>query len=302
VTSAKRTLSAGFFAAACCVPLFAFGGAVIDFGKLIPAAIGSWKASGEDRVYDRQSLYDYMDGGAEVYLAFDFRQVWARKYGGPDDGEMSLDIYDMGSSAEAFGIFSCDRSDPPAAIGQESTFAYGLLRFHQGRFFVTVTCSDESDASGRTVLELGLAVAAVLGPPGPPPDLLTLLPAASLAADKTSYFHAPVSLGNRYFVAADNILRLDRSTDCALAEYATSSAKPAVLLLVRYPGPEAAETARSSFLAAYLPAAGPDGTARTEDKGWVSCARHDAYVAVVFNAPDPLWSRALLSAIAYPPK
>ena len=73
------------------------GGPMPDFFRLIPARVGDWTAARKDAVYDRKSLYDYMDGGAEVYLAFDFRQVFARKYAGPGgkDKEISLDIYDI---------------------------------------------------------------------------------------------------------------------------------------------------------------------------------------------------------------
>ena len=76
-----------------------------------------------------------MDGGAEVYLAFDFRRVFARKYAGPGGNELALDIYDMGSPEEAFGIFSCDRGTPAAGIGQDSEYGFGLLRFQSGPVF-----------------------------------------------------------------------------------------------------------------------------------------------------------------------
>jgi hypothetical protein len=302
VTNAMRRLLRGAGALALAAALFADGGAVTDFGKLVPATVGAWRASGEDHVYDRQTLYDYMDGGAEVYLSFDFRTVWTRKYSGPDDREMTLDIYDMGSPAEAYGIFSCDRADPPAGIGQDSEYGYGLLRFRQGRYFVTITATDEDEGTGKTVIELGRAVLSHLGPPGPGPDMLAWLPADSLQSEKTSFFHTVVSLNNRYFLAADNILRLDRSTDCVLAEYAVSAEKPAVLLLVRYPDPSAAEAARRSFLTAYLPGAGSDGTASTDDKGWVSVSLHGACLAVVFDAPGAARARGLLSMINYPAK
>ncbi len=184
-----------------------------DFSRLIPARVGDWTAAGKDAVYDRKTLYDYMDGGAEVYLAFDFRQVFARKYAGPGGKEISLDIYDMGSSAEAYGIFSCDREDPGAGIGQGSEYGFGLLRFHQGRFFVTVMTAEEGEDAGKAVLDIGRAVAKELGPPGPGPDMVGYLPRDSLRPDRTSYFHANVNLNNRYFVASENILGLDRSTD-----------------------------------------------------------------------------------------
>ncbi len=67
--------------------LISDGGAVAIFGEKIPKKIGGWAASGKDRTFNRETLYDYMDGGAEVYLAFDFREGWSRKYAGPGAGK-----------------------------------------------------------------------------------------------------------------------------------------------------------------------------------------------------------------------
>ena len=117
-TTAARVLIATALLGAILIPCP--GGPMPDFSRLVPVKVGDWSAAGKDAVYDRKTLYGYMDGGAEVYLAFDFRQVFTRKYAGPDgrNQEISLDIYDMGAPAEAYGIFSCDREDPPAGIGQ----------------------------------------------------------------------------------------------------------------------------------------------------------------------------------------
>ena len=102
-------------------------------------------------VYGRDKLFDYMDGGAEVYLAFDFREVFVRKYADAAGNEIALDIYDMGSSREAFGIFSFDRQDPEAGIGQDSEYGLGLLKFRQGRYFVSITVSGDEKAAEKAI-------------------------------------------------------------------------------------------------------------------------------------------------------
>jgi hypothetical protein len=291
------------------------GGAVDDLGRSIPRTVGGWEANGPDRVFDRTTLYDYMDGGAEVFLAFDFREVWTRTYvprgsapaaspAGPEPPELTLDVYDMGSPAEAFGIFSCDREDPDAGIGQDSEAGFGLLRFRQGRYFVTVTASAEDEAALKAVLEIGRAALPALGPPGPRPAILDLLPPAGLRPERTSFFHSNVNLNTRFFISSENILNLDRSTDCAFAEYDRGPApgEPVYLLLVRYPDAPRAAAARRSFLAGYLPEADPDGegAAQTEDKKWVLASLRCEFVVVIFNAPDVGRARSLAAAVRFP--
>jgi hypothetical protein len=190
----------------------------------------------------------------------------------------------MGSPAEAFGIFSCDRQDPGAGVGQGSEYGPGLLRFWRGRYFVSITVAGNEDKAEKAVLDLGKAVAPLLGPDGAPPDLLAALPAEGLKADRTSYFHDQVHLSNRYFISSDNVLGLDSKTECAFAEYADPGGAGARLLVVRYPSAERARAAEASFRKALLPGAGPDGTALTEKKRWSAVGTKENVLAAVFEA------------------
>jgi len=275
---------------------------VKDFGPQIPRQVLDWKASGEDAVYDRKTLYDYMDGGAEVYLAFDFREVFVRKYADAEENELNLDIYDMGSPAEAFGMFSCDRQDPEAGIGQGSEYGPGLLRFWRGRYFVSITVSGNEDKAEKAVLELGKAIAPLLGPDGAVPEMINLLPAAGLQAEKTSYFHNHVHLSNRYFVAAENILDLDEKTECLFAEYASASGDSARLLVVRYPDAARAGAAAASFLKSALPGADADRAARIENKGWAMVKTRASVLAAVFEASSKEYAGRLAEATLRPLK
>jgi len=278
------------------------GGAVKDFGPQIPKQVLDWKASGPDAVYDRKTLYDYMDGGAEVYLAFDFREVFVRKYADAAENELVLDIYDMGSPAEAFGLFSCDRQDPEAGIGQGSEYGPGLLRFWRGRYFVSITVSGNEDKAEKAVLELGKAVAPLLGPDGALPEMLRILPSAGLQADKTSYFHNHVHLSNRYFVSSENILNLDEKTECLFAEYDSPGGDAGRLLVVRYPDADQAKAAASSFLKSFLPGADADGAGLNENKKWTMIKTRDNVLAIVFEGSSKDYAGRLAEAAIRPLK
>jgi len=272
-----------------------------DLAQSIPKRILDWEATGQDIVYNQKTIYDYMDGGAEVFLAFDFRKLLVRKYKGQaKEDEISLDIYDMGSSGEAFGIFSCDRQDPEAGIGQESEYGYGLLRFWQGRFFVSITASGEEQRAEKAILELGKAVAPLLGPAGPVPELLKCLPEAGLKKNRISYFHAAINLNNRFFVASENILGLGRDTDCVFAEYSANPEETGNLLLVCYRNEDLAREAYESFLKAYLPEDNLRETILTKNRKKTMARIHGNYLAVVFEVPSKEYAEALLSAIKFP--
>jgi hypothetical protein len=271
-----------------------------DLARTIPKTVLAFAASGEDAVYDRKTLYDYLDGGAEVILAFAFKEALVRKFKDSAGEEIGLDIYDMGSAAEAFGIFSCDRQSDPASIGQESEYGSGLLRFRQGRYFVSIMTSGDETKAGPAILSLGKEVAARLGPPGAYPDLLAFLPERGLIKDRTSFFHDVINLNNRFFIASENILFLNRATDCALTEYSGSDGETVKLLLVRYPKDVDARAAHQSFLRAFLREADASGAARTENHKWTLARLRGTYLALVFDAPTKGAADVLLSAIRYP--
>lgn len=270
-----------------------------DLYQSMPDNILGWKVSGEDTVYDRETLFDYMNGGAELYLAYDFKQVFARRFAGPSENEIVLDIYDMGSSEEAFGIFSLDREDREAGIGQRSTYGFGLLRFWKGRYFVSINALGDEEVAEPVILELGKAVAALIKEEGSVPALLSYLPEKNLKKNRTSYFHSNICLNNRFFIASENILDLSNQTNCVFAEYAVNSKLTAFLLLIQYENNARAQAAYKSFIESYMPEAQDSGIAQMENGKWTMAKAEQSIVSVVFEAPDKEWAYKLQSEIKF---
>ena len=277
--------------------IYCSGGSVSNPFQSIPKHVLGWNAVEEDIIYDRETLYEYINGGAEMYRAYDFRQVFVRRYQGPGDDEITVDVYDMSSSADAFGIFSLDRTDPEAGIGQGSGYGLGMLRFWKGRYFVSIFAVGDEEKAEPVILEIGRMIADAIQETGTLPMLLDRLPETGLKKDRTSYFHSDISLSNRFFVASENILNLDNATNGAFAEYTISDDDVGYLLLIEYPDSTKTDAAYTSFLESYMPEAGESGAAEMEDGAWTVAKVDGRTVAIVFEAPDQAWALALLSAI-----
>ena len=273
------------------------GGKVDEHFKSLPESIGDWKAGEKDEIYDRKTLYDYMNGGAELYLAFDFRQVFVRRYSGPNENGIVLDIYDMGSSAEAFGIFSSDREDEDIGIGQGSEYGAGLLRFWKDRYFVSVIAQGDEETAGPVMIEIAKSVAGLIEQTGEEPGLTKVLPEKGLIKNRTSFFHSDVNLNNRFFVASENILNLHRETDCVFAEYGFNSGETVYLLIVKYGTPELAGEAVRSFVNTYMPEAGETKYIKTENGKWTAAETRNNYVIIVFDAQQKEQALKLISNV-----
>ncbi len=274
------------------------GGDVNDPFLSFPTEVEGWRAQGADAAYDRATLYDYMNGGAEMFLTYDFRRVWVRRYEGPDESEITADLYDMGSSEEAFGMFSFGREDEGIEIGQDSEYGADLLRFWKGRYFVSIMGMGDEEAIKSPMVEIGKAIDAAITETGPGPLLLNALPGEGLQRHRITYFHSDIVLSNVFFLASENILHLTNDTNCLYAEYAVDGDNNASLLLIEYETSAQALEGYDSFLAHYIPEGSGTGLAQTESGNWTMANLTDKVLSIVFEAPDEDWASELLSAVS----
>jgi hypothetical protein len=88
------------------------------------------------------TLYQYIDGGADVYLLYDFQILLHQDFKSVA-AEITADVYDMGKPEDAFGIYSAERSPKYAyiPIGAEGYHSKGVLNFFQDRFYVKLAGS-----------------------------------------------------------------------------------------------------------------------------------------------------------------
>ena len=271
-----------------------------DGKVLLPTEVQGWTAEDEGQRYDAETLYDYINGSAEVYRAFNVVEVVARRYVKEGAPEIIADVFDMGSSEDAFGAYHHDIRDGASAdIGVESESMPGSLAFWKGRHFVSIFAYEETDASRRAIVELGQRIAGVLPGSGGPPDILRLLPQAGLIQSHINYFHTHDYLNVHFFLSVENLLELDRNTEGILARYLpvtgpdAGGTTPYVVVLVRYPSVAAADRAYRRFREAYMPDAEPDGTVRTEEGAWTGAWRWDDILVAVFDAPSKQEARRI---------
>jgi hypothetical protein len=267
-----------------------------DPAALLPDSSLGWKRTDQDHVYGRENLYDYIDGGAELYLSYGFTRLVSRTYAKPGQPEIVLDVFEMRSSSEAFGVFSHSREKEEKDFGQGSQYAGGLLLFWKNNFFISILASPETQESRDATFDLARRIDRAIPAEGPLPALLDLLPEKDLARETIRYFHHHIWLNSYYFIATDNILHIDETTDAVLARYGERGTR-SLLLLVRYRDGEAAKAAYDDFVQHYLPELGEKPLMRIEDGTWTGCRLWGDLLAVVFNAPTEAAVSRLIEAV-----
>ena len=266
----------------------------------LPQQAGAWSARSGDQIFDQKTIFSYINGAAEVYKAYNFGQCLSRRYtlsGGP---AIILDIFDMGSSQDAYGVFTHDLDGSKVDIGQDGRLRPGWLSFWKDRFFVSIYVEEETPAGEKAVKDLGRQVADKISGHGTRPSILEYLPLNGLQADTIRYLHHPIVLNYHYYLSDENILNISADTDVALAAYRRGS-QTARLLLVKYPTSEKAHQSRAAFLKHYLPDADRQGAALLENGKWAAVKEKGYLLAIVLEAVSRRFADHLLEEISKHP-
>jgi hypothetical protein len=263
----------------------------------LPAEAGGWRWDGKEEKYNSGTLFDYMDGAAELYLAYGFQNLTVHRFEKSSQPAVTVELYEMASSEDAYGVFSFERQDEAIGIGQGSEFGGGLLRFWKGKYFVSIYADGEGVEVESAILKMGRDSANSIPAPGLEPKLLGFIPGKDLGlVDKSvRYLKSHVLLNQRFFIAHQNILNLNRKTEAVLAQYIRDKQKTQ-LLLIRYPNLKEGGDAYQSFMKAYLPDARGKDRSKTEDGNWTFARQRNEFILIVFGAPTADDAEALLKA------
>lgn len=253
--------------------------------QFFPLEVSGWKASDPDETYDPESIFEYINGAGEVYRAYNFKSLCVRRF--EKDGQPSIivDFFNMGSAADAFGVFTYGLEGERLDIGQGATYLGGLLSFWKGPYFISVYAEGETVETREAVLELGRKIASAIPIEGEKPELLSLVP-ASFPREEARFFHTHLILNYHFFVASENILQLNHQTEAVLVPIGTEGEKRrSRLLLIRYPDERRQAEVYESFVRAYMPDASPPGFVRIEDGTWTGIKFKRNYLFLVFHVP-----------------
>jgi hypothetical protein len=253
--------------------------------SILPDEVRGWKKEGKDQIFDSKTIFDYIDGAGEVYRAYNLQGCLARRYSNRG-AFLTLDIFDMGSAGDAYGVFTYDRLGDPVQLGQEGRSGAGWLRFWKGRFFVSIIDEAQTPDSAQIAGELGRLISDRMQEEGVRPDLVLRLPSAGLLPDTIRFFHDPTTLNTHYYLSDENILHLGPGTDAVLAAYSREKGS-AVLLVVAYPSEEDARKAHQGVLDGYLPEAQKKGAAKLENGSWSAAAVKGRILVFVLEAGSP---------------
>jgi len=154
-------------------------------------AIEGWKPAGEVMTFDKQGLFKAVNGAAPLYTSYGFQELRVQDFS-KDDLKIAVNIYDMGTPLNAYGIYHREYSSRQCLLLKD-------------RFYVKVEAL-KGKLSNDLCKELTAPLASGLpGGEGPPAEL-ELLPEKQRMVGSVKY-------------TRKGFLGLGELNDCLHAEY-----------------------------------------------------------------------------------
>ena len=183
----------------------------VDLTSYLPRAgeVPGWPPKGDPFIYRGEDLFTYIDGGADIYNEYGFRQVAVQDYASGSGQTVTLEVFEMDGSAAAFGMYTFKTSarGSEAVLGQGGRLEDYYLNFWEGPFIVTVTGFDDTPESIAAVRRIAGAVDGKLTVTGDIPSLAAAFPKDWAARGGLKYLRGPIGLRNQHPIFARQAIR-----------------------------------------------------------------------------------------------
>ena len=99
-----------------------------------------YQKMGEVEIYNPNNLYDIIDGAADSYLKYDFKELSLMRYKGETDQFFQIEVYMHSNDVAAFGIYSNERPSNGKWIdvGAQGYYESKILNFYKGKYYVKI--------------------------------------------------------------------------------------------------------------------------------------------------------------------
>ncbi|NIO47910.1 MAG: hypothetical protein GTN73_00510 [Candidatus Aminicenantes bacterium] len=194
---------------------------VSSLHHLLPDVV-TWKITEAPQDYFPETLFEYINGAAEIYLSYDFRELTVGQYEkGDSNASLILEIYDMGNEKNSFGIYSAERfpDSQSISLGNQGYLEEETLNFIVGKYYVKLLCFDSGEESANFLKIFSKEVVKRVKDRGDLPPALAFFPDQGLVRNSEKFilrnFMGYSFLHNGYLA---NYKLGDLEFDCFLIE------------------------------------------------------------------------------------
>ena len=140
--------------------------------------ITGWKQSGEIQTFSPKTLFEYIDGDADLYLMYDLQELKVTEYLNEKKASVIVDVYRHKTPTYAFGIYSQERLSNANIIdiGAQGYIEKNVLNFVSGPYYVKLNSYNTGAEDEEILLNFAKKVSENLGEKGRLPSILSSFP------------------------------------------------------------------------------------------------------------------------------
>lgn len=204
--------------------------------NILPASgfASNWVIQDRVTLYNSDTLFDHINGEAELYFPYGFDMLATATYLNKKDPEVwvVVDVYRMDSLLNAFGIYSNYRKADAAGvvIGAEGFVSSSQLMFYQDRYFVRIQVTGAASLEQDLFVACGRTVSRNLPTNAGSPRELEVLTGMPGVVTKSERYLAQSLLGYAFFnrgMITDFMLGGERVQVFVVFENSTEAARKA---------------------------------------------------------------------------
>ncbi|MFC1563727.1 DUF6599 family protein [candidate division KSB1 bacterium] len=180
--------------------------------------IESWEPVGEPELFVDEDLFILINGGAEIYHEYGFRQVVFQELKSTGGKSVNIEVFEMEDPSSAYGIYTFKTGEK----GKEMNIGGGLileeyyLNFWKDNKLITLTGFDSEKETIDGLLAVAGAIENKIKKSAPKPDLYGMLPGDDLNTEAVKYLQGNLALYNNYEFDTADIFRI---SECIMGKY-----------------------------------------------------------------------------------
>jgi len=210
--------------------------------------ISGWAKAGPLAVFRGGNLFDYIDGGAEIFLEFGFDRLLVQDYR-KEDAEIVLELFHMESPESALGIYlmKCGAETPIDGVPARNSGDKTQFTILKGATFVHINNPDGRESLLPVMVDLARGVLESI-PQGEPVILLDELPPENRIPGSERLVRGPYALQSIFTFGEGDVFGLQGKIFAVTADYRDQEGEPSTRLIITYPDERQAAAALRNLI------------------------------------------------------
>jgi len=203
-----------------------------ELKDILPAnkEIEDWQVVDTVRTIKGNQLFEYIDGGAEIFVEYGFIQAVSATYKDSANRQLQAEVYEMADSAASYGAYSfyLNGQGQQVIAGQEARIIDYYCVARKGNCVIVISIPQADEGLFKTIEKFAVSIAGKYNQTNAKPALVTILEKADIADSPIKYIEGSVALSNIYRFIPGSAIKFDKAisffidkTKCLVFDYNT---------------------------------------------------------------------------------